>query len=872
MPGQRSRPTFCAPPGPSWPGPPGAGSGGRRAGRWALGTWPEAAGVRVRGRPARSVLRVLPAGRVDCVGPAGGWTCRGRGLGAQAEPPHASTPGHRWLSCRGPRRRDDDDDDDGGRGGVRTRSPATPPRAAQASPCHLGPSEPFGLAGPLEALGIASPLRPPAHALAWLLRFHSPRREWPGRPLSPAGTTSVRRGPSPPSLLRPPPPPPVVLLAGQADEPSRPPSRGARGGGAGRGGQHHDLAGCVFPRRRRADPMGTVVSGPDGSAQSDRRAREVEEGRGIRARPGPPRALEVTQRGGDVGAAGEETPAARQGRRHSLPVSPEAARSRTQPGQRPNPKQPEPSVPPSRLGLVSQAHRREGSTPPAGQQTAGLYGSREAGRQAGSALDRSAILTAGVGASPLAWLGRGANAGVLGRRGAWLAAVWVRKGRDTRGGPGGAPPAASPPPPPPARLPSLSHPHPQLPAAPLAVWGLFSRRDARLADEREAALVGTLCVARGRTLGRHRAAGASCGPRGSHSELLGDVPPSRAAAQPPIRPAGRGGRGRRRAGGVAGLPSRPPRARERPDGQSALQRRAAVGVGRRAPGAGRAGGRAGVPGDRPAQRSGRGEAGAPGGRSPWWPEPRGGRAELRPAGTSGQGLRRAAAAARGRQGEKAPERTLGRPRRAGPGRAALVARRALAVGDGVPAAGRWALGTWPEAAGVRVRGRPARSVLRVLPAGRVDCVGPAGGWTCRGRGLGAQAEPPHAGTPGHRWLACRWPRRRHDDDDDDDDSGRGGVHTRPPATPPRAAQASPCHLGPSEPFGLAGPLEALASPLPFAPPRTRSPPPSLPQPETRVAGATSVPRRDHQCAQRPRPPECARTPTAPAGGAPSWPG
>ena len=33
-----------------------------------------------------------------------------------------------------------------------------------------------------------------------------------------------------------------------------------------------------------------------------------------------------------------------QGHRHSLPVSPEAARSRTQPGQRPNPKQPEPSV------------------------------------------------------------------------------------------------------------------------------------------------------------------------------------------------------------------------------------------------------------------------------------------------------------------------------------------------------------------------------------------------------------------------------------------------------------------------------------------------------------------------------------------------
>ena len=83
-----------------------------------------------------------------------------------------------------------------------------------------------------------------------------------------------------------------------------------------------------------------------------------------------------------------------------------------------------------------------------------------------SALDRSAILTAGVGASPLAWLGRGANAGVLGRHGAWLAAVWVRKGRDTRGGPGGAPPAASPPPPP-ARLPSLSHPHPQLPAGPV---------------------------------------------------------------------------------------------------------------------------------------------------------------------------------------------------------------------------------------------------------------------------------------------------------------------------------------------------------------------------------------------------------------------
>ena len=86
-----------------------------------------------------------------------------------------------------------------------------------------------------------------------------------------------------------------------------------------------------------------------------------------------------------------------------------------------------------------------------------------------SALDRSAILTAGVGASPLAWLGRGANAGVLGRHGARLAAVWVRKGRDTRGGPGGARPAASPPPPPPppARLPSLSHPHPQLPAGPV---------------------------------------------------------------------------------------------------------------------------------------------------------------------------------------------------------------------------------------------------------------------------------------------------------------------------------------------------------------------------------------------------------------------
>lgn len=39
--------------------------------------------------------------------------------------------------------------------------------------------------------------------------------------------------------------------------------------------------------------------------------------------------------------------------------------------------------PPSRLGLVSQAHRREGSAPPAGQQTAALYGSREADRQAG---------------------------------------------------------------------------------------------------------------------------------------------------------------------------------------------------------------------------------------------------------------------------------------------------------------------------------------------------------------------------------------------------------------------------------------------------------------------------------------------------------
>ncbi|XP_058556549.1 collagen alpha-1(I) chain-like [Neofelis nebulosa] len=721
---------------------------------------------------------------------------------------HAGTPGHRWLACRWPRRRHDDDDDDdddgGGRGGVHTRPPATPPRAAQASPCHLGPSEPFGLAGPLEALASPLPFAPP--------RTRSP-------PPSLPQPETVRRGPGPPSVLGPPPPPPVALLAGQADEPSRPPSRGARGGGAGRGGQaaslryagreRHDLAGCVSPRRRRADPMGTVVSGPMGAHSPT-------------AGPGRAAATACPCRQRQPGAG------------------PSLASART-----PN----------------SRSHLWQGRL-----------------RPERSALDRSAILTAGVGASPLAWLGRGANAGVLGRRGAWLAAVWVRKGRDTRGGPGGAPPAASPPPPPPpppARLPSLSHPHPQLPAAPLAVWGLFSRRDARLADEREAALVGTLCVARGRTLGRHRAAGASCGPRGSHSELLGDVPPSRAAAQPPIRPAGRGGRGRRRAGGVAGLPSRPPRARERPDGQSALQRRAAVGVGRRAPGAGRAGGRAGVPGDRPAQRSGRGEAGAPGGRSPWWPEPRGGRAELRPAGTSGQGLRRAAAAAaaaRGRQGEKAPERTLGRPRRAGPGRAALVARRALAVGDGVPAAGRWALGTWPEAAGVRVRGRPARSVLRVLPAGRVDCVGPAGGWTCRGRGLGAQAEPPHAGTPGHRWLACRWPRRRHDDDDDDDDGGRGGVHTRPPATPPRAAQASPCHLGPSEPFGLAGPLEALASPLPFAPPRTRSPPPSLPQPETRVAGATSVPRRDHQCAQRPRPPECARTPTAPAGGAPSWPG
>ena len=55
--------------------------------------------------------------------------------------------------------------------------------------------------------------------------------------------------------------------------------------------------------------------------------------------------------------------------------------------------------------------------------------------------------------------------------------------------------------------------------------------------------------------------------------------------------AGRGGRGRRRAGDVAGLPSRPPSARERPGGQSALQRRAAVGAGRGARGAGRRAGR-----------------------------------------------------------------------------------------------------------------------------------------------------------------------------------------------------------------------------------------------------------------------------------------
>lgn len=58
--------------------------------------------------------------------------------------------------------------------------------------------------------------------------------------------------------------------------------------------------------------MGTVVLGPDGSAQSDRRGPG---GGGGKRHPGParsPRALEVTPRGGVVGAAGEETPAARQ--------------------------------------------------------------------------------------------------------------------------------------------------------------------------------------------------------------------------------------------------------------------------------------------------------------------------------------------------------------------------------------------------------------------------------------------------------------------------------------------------------------------------------------------------------------------------------
>lgn len=49
IPGQRSRPTFCAAPGPSWPGPSGAGSGGRRAGPLGAGHVGRG-GVRVRGR------------------------------------------------------------------------------------------------------------------------------------------------------------------------------------------------------------------------------------------------------------------------------------------------------------------------------------------------------------------------------------------------------------------------------------------------------------------------------------------------------------------------------------------------------------------------------------------------------------------------------------------------------------------------------------------------------------------------------------------------------------------------------------------------------------------------------------------------------
>ncbi|XP_053765495.1 collagen alpha-1(I) chain-like [Panthera pardus] len=698
--------------------------------------------------------------------------------------------------------------------------------------------------------------------------------------------------------------------------------------------------------------MGTVVLGPDGSAQSDRRAREVEEGRGIRARPGPRghwRDLLCDQRcplsrpsgqpvrrahllghtrfnrttplhrcGGAAAAVGLRVlpvPAARpppqpaQCRQRQPGAGPSLASART-PNSRSHLWQPS-----SRLGLVSQAHRREGSTPPAGQQTAGLYGSREAGRQAGSALDRSAILTAGVGASPLAWLGRGANAGVLGRHGAWLAAVWVRKGRATRGGPGGAPPAASPPPPPPpppARLPSLSHPHPQLPprlpsgafspgampawqtrerqrslgvlsAVRVRVWArvrVDSESGPGAAGGAGALLLGRPSSGRRRVPGLptvHRAqpfawleagrwvATAQPGPRAvPAAATASSLATCRPAAQPRSRAAAVGV-GRLRAaedaedagpgawrGSPAGL--RGPESGQAARAPSRGGRRWAPGAGRRAQG-GQVGVRAcqatgrrsGVGGARLGLRV----AGARGGRRPVVA----GQSCGRP------GRRGRAAPGGGGGGERAPRRegagahpgpaASGRPGPCSVGGIVVSIAAFQAVdpgsipgqrsrptfcappgpswpgppgaGSGGRRAGRWALGTWPEAAGVRVRGRPARSVLRVLPAGRVDCVGPAGGWTCRGRGLGAQAEPPHASTPGHRWLACRGPRRRDDDDDDDDDGGRGGVRTRPPATPPRAAQASPCHLGPSEPFGLAGPLEALGIASPLRPPRTRSP-------------------------------------------------